>query len=388
MYTPTAYRKEFMKDHLPVDLPQEKIGQFQFAGQRHSALKQLMIMKLILVLSLFFTICASAGTRAQNITINLDSMDIKTAIEETQAKTSLRFLYNESILPQGKIVSISARNMPVPEFLSLFFRGTGIGYKMMENDLVVLTSENVSAVVHAARTINGKVVDENGQPLVGASITVKGQNTGTITEAGGNFSLTVPDDAVLVVTAVGYETLEISISGKTEFNLVLRQAIKSQEQIVVIGYGAARKKDLTGSSVNIKGSDIANIPVLTATQAIQGKAAGVQVVNSGAPGSAPIVRIRGTGSILGGVEPLYVVDGIITTDIRNINAADILTVDILKDASSTAIYGARASNGVVLITTKAGTSGKVKVSYNGQAGVRMLTHGVDMSGPESVCHLF
>ncbi len=384
MHTMTAYPGDFITDDLFIEHPgkMEKIRTGKgYSGYRHAACKFLTMMKLILVLSLFFTMYASAGTRAQNITINLDSVELKKAIEETQAKTSLRFLYNESIIPNGKIVSITARNMPVSEFLSLFFRGTGIGYKMMENNLVVLTSEGLSSATVPDRTINGRVNDENGQPVVGASITVRGQNRGTITEAGGIFSLSVPEDAILLVTAVGYETLEVAVNGRTDFNLVLRQAIKSQEQIVVIGYGASRKKDLTGSSVNIRGSEIANIPVLTATQAIQGKAAGVQVVNSGAPGSAPIVRIRGTGSILGGVEPLYVVDGIITNDIRNINAADILTVDILKDASSTAIYGARASNGVVLITTKAGTSGKVKVSYNGQAGVRMLTHGVDMSGP-------
>lgn len=346
-----------------------------------SVLQRTTMMKIILLLSLFFTLYASAGTKAQNITIAFDSVELKKAIEETQVRTSLRFLYNESIIPSGKKVTLSARDMPVSEFLSRFFSGTGIGYRLMENNLVVLTSENVALNANADRTISGRVVDESGQIIVGASISVKGTQAGTITDASGNFSLTVSDNAVLILTAVGYETMEFSVAGRTDFNLVLRQAIKSQDQIVVIGYGSARKKDLTGASVSIKGAEIANIPVLTATQAIQGKAAGVQVVNSGAPGSAPVVRIRGTGSILGGVEPLYVVDGIITNDIRNINAADILSVDILKDASSTAIYGARASNGVVLITTKAGTSGKIKVSYNGQVGVRMLTHDVDMSGP-------
>lgn len=344
-------------------------------------IKRMTMRKLVLLLSLFFTLYASAGTRAQNITIAFDSVELKNAIEQTQAKSNLRFLYNESIIPVGKKITLSAKNMPVDEFLSLFFSGTGIGYRIMENNLVVLTKVNSSGTLTSDKRINGKISDESGLPVVGASISIKGSQGGTITDASGNFSLTVPDDAVLIISAVGYEPMEISVGERTEINLVLKQAIKSQEQIVVIGYGTSRKKDLTGSSVTIKGADIANIPVLTATQAIQGKAAGVQVVNSGAPGSAPVVRIRGTGSILGGVEPLYVVDGIITNDIRNINASDILSVDILKDASSTAIYGARASNGVVLITTKAGSSGKLRVSYNGQVGVRMLTHDVKMSGP-------
>jgi TonB-linked SusC/RagA family outer membrane protein len=153
------------------------------------------------------------------------------------------------------------------------------------------------------------------------------------------------------------------------------------EQVVVIGYGTQKKKDLTGASSTVKGSDIANVPVLTATQAIQGKVAGVQITSSGAPGSAPDVRIRGVGSILGGAAPLYVVDGIITDDIRNLNSNDIVSVDILKDASSTAIYGARAANGVVLITTKAGTKGKFQVNYNGYVGVKQLVHKVQMAGP-------
>ncbi|MEO5907776.1 MAG: SusC/RagA family TonB-linked outer membrane protein, partial [Ginsengibacter sp.] len=136
-----------------------------------------------------------------------------------------------------------------------------------------------------------------------------------------------------------------------------------------------------GASATVKGSDIANVPVLTATQAIQGKVAGVQITSSGAPGSAPDVRIRGVGSILGGAAPLYVVDGIITDDIRNINSNDIVSVDILKDASSTAIYGARAANGVILITTKAGTKGKFQVNYNGYVGVKQLVHKVQMAGP-------
>jgi len=344
-------------------------------------LNRLAMMKLVLLLSLFFTVYASAGTKAQTVTINFNSVELKKAIEETQVQTSIRFLYNESIIPAGKKVTISVNDMPVTEFLSLLFKDTGIGFKILDNNLVVLTAGNASLVAGEDRKISGRITDESGQAIVGASISVKGTSTGTITDGNGNFNISVAEDAILVFTAVGYETQEVSVNDRTDFNLILIQAIKSQEQIVVIGYGAARKKVLTGASVTIKGSEIANIPVLTATQAIQGRAAGVQIVSSGAPGSAPIVRIRGTGSILGGVDPLYVVDGIITQDIRNINSADILTVDILKDASSTAIYGARAANGVVLITTKAGSGGKVKVNFNGQFGVKLLAQKVAMAGP-------
>ncbi|MFM6953177.1 MAG: SusC/RagA family TonB-linked outer membrane protein [Bacteroidota bacterium] len=156
---------------------------------------------------------------------------------------------------------------------------------------------------------------------------------------------------------------------------------KPMEQAVVIGYATAKKKDITGAMSSIKGAEIMQQPVLTASQALQSKMAGVQITNSGAPGSAPTVRIRGTGSVIGGAEPLYVVDGVITDDIRNINTADILTIDVLKDASSTAIYGVRASNGVILITTKRGGSGKPKLSYDGYAGVKLMSNKIAMARP-------
>lgn len=156
---------------------------------------------------------------------------------------------------------------------------------------------------------------------------------------------------------------------------------KPMEQAVVIGYATAKKKDITGAMSSIKGAEIMQQPVLTASQALQSKMAGVQITNSGAPGSAPTVRIRGTGSVIGGAEPLYVVDGVITDDIRNINTADILTIDVLKDASSTAIYGVRASNGVILITTKRGGSGKPKLSYDGYAGVKLMSNKITMARP-------
>jgi TonB-linked SusC/RagA family outer membrane protein len=156
---------------------------------------------------------------------------------------------------------------------------------------------------------------------------------------------------------------------------------KPMDEVVVIGYSTAKKKDLTGAMSSIKGSELVAQPVLTATQALQSKIAGVQITNSGAPGSSPNVRIRGTGSVIGGAEPLYVVDGVITDDIRNINTADILSIDVLKDASSTAIYGVRAANGVILITTKRGGSGKPKLSYDGYAGVKLMANKIAMARP-------
>ncbi|MEO6819956.1 MAG: TonB-dependent receptor [Ginsengibacter sp.] len=233
----------------------------------------------------------------------------------------------------------------------------------------------------AQSKVTGNVSGVDGKPISGASIIENGTSTGAATDASGNFSINVSNlNASLIITSLGYASQTISLNGRTTLSITLiGSAAKELEQVVVIGYGTQRKRDLTGANTSIKGSEIANIPALTATQALQGKVSGVQITSNGAPGSAPDVRIRGVGSILGGVNPLYVVDGIITGDIRNINNADILSIEVLKDASSTAIYGARAANGVLLITTKAGSKGKFTINYNAYAGVKMLINKVQVA---------
>ena len=231
------------------------------------------------------------------------------------------------------------------------------------------------------KTISGKVIDMARMPISDVSVVVKGAKNGTATDASGNFSLSVTDsNSTLVVSSVGYISKTVDLNGRSEITVQLENSGPSElQQVVVVGYGTQRRKDVTGSISSVKGAEIAKQPVLTATQAIQGKVAGVQIISSGAPNSAPSVRIRGTGSILGGVDPLYVVDGVLTDDIRNINSADIVSLDVLKDASSEAIYGTRGANGVIIITTKKGRSGKLIVSYDGSAGFREAEHLVKMA---------
>jgi TonB-linked SusC/RagA family outer membrane protein len=227
--------------------------------------------------------------------------------------------------------------------------------------------------------VKGKVTNVNGDPIPGVSVIIKGTSMGVSSSATGEYSITVAEDSTLIFSSIGYESLEIPVAGRTEINVTLQNSAKAIDQVVVIGYGTQRKRDVTGSISSVSGSEITKQPVLTATQAIQGKVTGVQVISSGAPNSAPIVRIRGTGSILLGDAPLYVVDGVITEDIRNINSADILSMDVLKDASSGAIYGVRAANGVIIITTKKGRGGKMQVSYDANLGYREVSNLVKMA---------
>jgi len=335
-------------------------------------------MKLTIVLMLLTSLQLSARVFSQNtITLKMQSVELKKALGQIEKKSNYRFLYNDDVLLQFKKVNINADNSPVTEVLDNLLAGSEITYKELKNNLIVITRKNE---VYRDVPISGKVVSDNGDPIAGVSILVKGTNIGTKTDANGNFSFTVPDNAILIFSSVGYENTEVSVAGQTTLNVTLKLSEKIQDAVIVIGYGSARKKDLTGSVASVTGAELAKQPVLTATQGVQGKVAGVQVISSGDPNALPVIRIRGTGTMLAGANPLYVVDGIINDDIRNINSADIVSMEILKDASATAIYGMRAANGVILITTKKGRPGRMIVNYDATIGIKEATHLVNMAG--------
>lgn len=230
--------------------------------------------------------------------------------------------------------------------------------------------------------IRGKVTDSENLPLPGVSIQVKGSRAGTQTGIDGTYLINAPSGATLTFSFIGFQTTEVPVANRQAIDVKLKESSLELEQVVVVGYGTQKKIDVTGSVARVKGEELARQQVLTPTQALQGKAAGVQIIASGDPNANPTVRIRGVGTMLGGASPLYVVDGVITTDIRNINNADIVSMDILKDASSTAIYGMRASNGVILITTKKGQSGKQTVTYDANVGMREAARLVNMAGAQ------
>ena len=227
-------------------------------------------------------------------------------------------------------------------------------------------------------TVKGKIVDEKGESLIGATVQQKGTTNGVITDADGNFSLTVPSDASLVVSFVGYLTQEVIVGGKADFGIItLDSDIKELEQVVVIGYGTQRKVDLTGSVAIVDAEEMKKVSNSNMSTMLQGKVAGVQITSDGQPGADPIVRIRGIGSF-GSTAPLYVVDGVpMGTTIRDFSPNDIETLQVLKDASAAAIYGSRAANGVVIITTKQGKKNQtMKIDYRGYYGLDQVQKGV------------
>lgn len=229
-------------------------------------------------------------------------------------------------------------------------------------------------------TVKGKVSDGQDQTTLPAvSVMIKGSTTGIQTDVNGNYSISAPGNATLVFTYIGYTTQEVPVNNRTAINVSLASSSQQLEQVVVVGYGTQRKVDVTGSVATVKGEDIAKQASTNPVSALQGKVAGVSVTNVGAPGKSPKITIRGTGTIYGNTNVLYVVDGVWYDDINFLNPADIASISVLKDASSQSIYGIRAANGVVLVTTVRGKSGDPTINYNGSIGIQRVTNGVKMT---------
>lgn len=243
--------------------------------------------------------------------------------------------------------------------------------------LVAVISLSVSA---QNVTVKGTVMDKLGETVIGASVVQKGNaSNGVITDIDGNFSINVPANATLIISYVGMKTQEIPLKGQKTVNLVLEDDAQALEEVVVIGYGTTKKKDLTGSVASVGGETLAKVPVTSAAEALTGRLAGVQITTTdGSPDAEMIIRVRGGGSVTGDNSPLYIVDGFPVSNINDVAPSDIETIDVLKDASSTAIYGSQGANGVVIITTKSSKGGKTKVSYNGYMQSKKLAKRKDV----------
>ena len=217
-----------------------------------------------------------------------------------------------------------------------------------------------------------------------ATVQVKGTNQGTVSDIDGKYYLqNVPSGATLVFSYVGMVSQEIALGASTIIDITLQPDVQQLEKVVVIGYGSARRSQVVGSVSRVSNDEITKQPVMNAVQGLQGKTAGVQIISSGEPGKQSEVRIRGTNSITADANPIYVVDGVIVTDISNINTNDVESMEVLKDAASQAIYGSRAANGVILVTTKAGKMGKMRINFDAYVGVRSMTSKVEMADAQT-----
>ncbi len=311
---------------------------------------------------------------AQKVSINSSNQKLRTVLEDVTKQAGYSLAFSKEAVNLNDLVSINAKSTDIKNVLNELLSPRKISYEIKDskvylwkNDLATdgITKQNQQKEIN----ISGTVVDKNNEPIIGATISVPGTNIGTITDIDGNYTLTAPRGSTLRFSYVGYNNQVITINNQTKLNVILKEDTKILDELVVIGYGAVKKQDLTTSVSSVNTKDLTERPVVSAAQAIQGKAAGVQVVQpSGQPGQGMVVRVRGNTSITASNDPLYVVDGVPTSDINFLAPNDIESMQILKDASSAAIYGSRASNGVVLITTKQGKIGLSKISLNSYIG--------------------
>ena len=335
------------------------------------ALKILLIMKFCLFLSFVFTIQIFATDILSQKTdriIALEETDLKQVLTEIEQYTSYRFLYHSETV-KDKTVKLDTKDKSWMEILDDISEISDLDYEVFDDNLIVLSKKNAMQPI----TITGKVIDEKGEPIPGVSILIKGTSKGTVSNLEGEYSLELDDPAaVLVFSYVGYLTQELPVNGQTVLDVELAVDIFGLEEVVVIGYGVQKKSDITGSIASIPDERMEMLPNLNVAQAIQGSVPGVLMLQTGA-GANPRTSflIRGRNSIKASNEPLVIVDGV-PSSLESVNPNDVESIEILKDASASAIYGSRGSNGVVLITTKIGRKTKPTISYNGYYSIQKL----------------
>ena len=337
----------------------------------------LSLMVLCVQLSVF-------ANGQDKITVVVRNTEWSKALTAVEKASNYRFVYSSDIAPINKKIDLVVRDADLPEVMDKLLLSTSLSYKVMPDNLVVLFTK---VTVAPEIRVTGKITDESGNPLAGASIRVKGTNLGVSADSKGDYAITVPDDAVLIFTYVGFEERQISVSGQATINVSLKGSTKIQDEVVVTGYGTAAKRDLTGSIVKISGKEVADRPNTNPIASLQGKVAGLSVVNSGTPGQAPDIRIRGTISI-GSVSPLYVVDGIFNDNIDYLNPNDIESIEILKDPSSLAIFGVKGAAGVIAITTKKARAGQVVINFNSSYGFKKLVDKIELADAATFKTLF
>jgi TonB-dependent starch-binding outer membrane protein SusC len=345
-----------------------------------SVYKLLLLMKFTIVLLLLTTWQVSAKSYSQErITLKLQSAELKTALKQIEKKSIFRFLYNDDVLSSNRKVSVNANNALVTDVLNDILNETPLTYKILENNLVVITQKNF---IQLDVRVTGKVTGADGQGIPAVTVKVKESNAATTTDAAGNYSINTPDNATLVFSSVGYSTQEMAVNGRTEINVTMQVATQDINEVVVIGYGTAKKADLTSAIGTVKPEELKKVPSGNLLNAVQGNVTGVQISSLGGPGDAPEINIRGIKSLYGG-GVLYVVDGVFVDNIDFLSPNDIQDMQILKDASSAAIYGYKASNGVILITTKGGRYNRnATISYSGYYGVQAANNVVKMANAE------
>lgn len=356
-------------------------GRYCFKNPRFKQIFRIMrISTFLLMVCVFCSYAGNAHSQNAKVIIRMNNVKLDKILNEIENQTDYLFIYNNQV-DINKITSVKVKNEAVAQVLDKILSGTGINYEL-EGTHIILTTEAIKDL-HAqqqAKTVTGTVTDVSGEPIIGANIRIKGTTTGTITDIDGNFSIEAEPQSVIEVSYIGYLTQETVINNQKSIRFLLKEDTKTLDEVVVIGYGVQKKADLTGSVANINTEKLNTQSNANIGQALQGKIAGVDIVSQGsAPGSGTRIMVRGIGT-LNNASPLYIVDGMYMNSIDHINPNDIASIDVLKDASSAAIYGSRAANGVIIVTTKEGsnTEGKPIIDLSVNLGISTASKFLDM----------
>jgi len=376
--------------------------------------KLLLVMKLTFFLFVVLTMQVTATVYSQNkkLSLNMQGNSIKEVLQQIEAQSEYRFIYENEKVNLDTKVSIRVTDEVVDKILKQLFEKDGINYSITDNNMILINPSDKQLKnlgqeftnSQQQKSVSGKVTDAQGEGLPGVSVVVKGTTTGVITDMDGKYSiLKMPENAILIFSFVGMKTQESVVGNKTTMNITLVEDAIGIEEVVAIGYGTVKKSDLTGSVSSVKTSELQQTPMTSIDQGLVGRASGVQVTQtSGMPGAVASIRVRGSSSLQGGNEPLYVIDGfpvysgsgfgntggnVQMSGLSTVNPNDIESIEILKDAAATAIYGARAANGVVLITTKTGKKGHDVVSFEANYGIQNITKKIDVMGAQEYAAL-
>lgn len=356
-------------------------GRYCFKNPRFKQIFRIMrISTFLLMVCVFCSYAGNAHSQNAKVSIHMNNVKLDKILNEIENQTDYLFIYNNQV-DINKITSVKVKNEAVAQVLDRILSGTGINYEL-EGTHIILTTEAIKDL-HAqqqAKTVTGTVTDVSGEPIIEANIRIKGTTTGTITDIDGNFSIEAKPQSVIEVSYIGYLTQETVINNQKSIRFLLKEDTKTLDEVVVIGYGVQKKADLTGSVANINTEKLNTQSNANIGQALQGKIAGVDIVSQGgAPGSGTRIMVRGIGT-LNNASPLYIVDGMYMNSIDHINPNDIASIDVLKDASSAAIYGSRAANGVIIVTTKEGsnTEGKPIIDLSVNLGISTASKFLDM----------
>lgn len=350
---------------------------------RQILIRYLIVMKLVILFLTTFLLQVNASTFAQKVSIHAKKANLRDILNQIQKQTDYDFLYNSAEIDSDKKISIRFLNTDFKEVLKACLDDQGLTFELANKTVLIKKKQRSSGNnLLQQREITGTVKNPSGTPITGVTVTIKGTDNATSTDQSGNFRIFLEEGKSLLFSAVGYQSTEVAISSNTSIQVVLEESISGLEEVVVVGYGTQLKRDLTGAVGKLDGKELKNMPIRNATEGLQGQAAGVQVTSTGgSPGTPPAVRIRGIGTVNDN-NPLYVVDGLPQSDIGWLNPNDILSMEILKDASATAIYGSRAANGVIMVTTAKGNQkGDVLsnlISFDSYVGFQNPTKTYDM----------